>query len=94
MNAEAAVKTLVFGPIIVGALGLIVGAILDIGNKLQPRTNGPFQGSMDSVGDGLATSFSLFQLGSTIETVIAVIVLMSKLAAKAGQIPHSANWAG
>ena len=78
MNRDVgdAVETLVLGPIYAFVIGILFLMVAKIYLLLEPRgTNGPFADAYRSLGASLSTSYSLFQLASSIETWIAVAVI-------------------
>lgn len=78
MNKDVgdAVETLVLGPFIALAIGILFYIALRFYVILKPMgTSGPFVDAYRLLGASLSTSYSLFQLASSIETWIAVAVV-------------------
>ena len=73
-----AIRTLVLGPFIALAIGVLFYAVAQIYLILRPMgTDGPFAEAYYSLGTSLSISYGLFQFASTIGTLIAVTVIGS-----------------
>jgi hypothetical protein len=78
MNQDVgdAINTLVLGPFIALAIGLLFFAVAKIYIILRPMgTDGPFVDAYNAIGGALSASYSLFQLTSSIETWVAIAVI-------------------
>lgn len=79
MDAEGALWTLIFGPITAAVVGSIFWVGFQIHQFTQSRVDGEMQEAANATGDALGTSYQLVQLGSAIETVLAVVVLVGAI---------------
>lgn len=73
-NVGDALTTLVLGPFISLAIGVLFYAVAQMYMIMRP-TEGPFTAAYDTIGTSLSISYSLFQLASSIETWIAIGVI-------------------
>jgi hypothetical protein len=71
-----AIRTLVLGPFVALAMGVLFYALAQIYWILKPRgTSGPFADAYNTLGASLSISYELFQLASNLETWIAIAVI-------------------
>lgn len=79
MNQDVgdAIETLVFGPFIALCIGVLFYMVAQIYLILKPMgTSGPFAGAYNALDASLSASYSLIQLASSIETWVAVLVIL------------------
>lgn len=70
-----AIETIVLGPFYALAVGILFYVAFRIYALLRPGVTGPFTGAMDSLANALSVAYSLFQLASTLETIVAFVVV-------------------
>jgi hypothetical protein len=76
-DVDDAVETLVFGPVIALCIGVLFYMVAQFYLILKPMgTSGPFAGAYNALGVSLSASYSLFQVASSIETWVAVVVIL------------------
>jgi hypothetical protein len=71
-----AIRTLVLGPFVALAVGVLFYVAARIYWVLRPMgTSGPFADAYNTLGTSLSISYGLFQLASSIGTLFAVAVI-------------------
>ena len=76
MDAEDAFWTVILAPFVTAIFVGMFAIVYHVFAATLPRVDGPFSGAADSLWYGFVGAFNLIQIGSSIEYVIAIIVII------------------